>query len=70
MGCPIYNPFHLGGVFGVFNADMVERTELLAGGFPARYGGRVSSVLNVKSDAGDGEVRRGCRRIAHRVPWR
>ncbi len=53
-GVPIYNPFHLGGVFGVFNADMVDRTELLAGGFPARYGGRVSSVLNVRSDAGDG----------------
>jgi hypothetical protein len=55
-GVPIYNPFHLGGVFGVFNADMVDRTELLAGGFPARYGGRVSSVLNVRSDAGDGTL--------------
>ncbi len=53
-GVPIYNPFHLGGVFSVFNADMVERAELLAGGFPARYGGRVSSVLNVRSDPGDG----------------
>jgi hypothetical protein len=55
-GIPIYNPFHLGGVFSVFNTDMVERTELLAGGFPARYGGRVSSVLDVRSDAGDGDV--------------
>jgi hypothetical protein len=53
-GIPIYNPFHLGGVFSVFNADMVERAELVAGGFPARYGGRVSSVLNVRSDPGDG----------------
>ncbi|MFW6331022.1 MAG: TonB-dependent receptor plug domain-containing protein, partial [Gemmatimonadota bacterium] len=55
-GVPIYNPFHLGGLFGVFNADMVERTELLAGGFPPRYGGRVSSVLDVRSDAGDGRL--------------
>ncbi|MGD8277524.1 MAG: TonB-dependent receptor [Gemmatimonadota bacterium] len=50
-GFPIYNPFHLGGFFSVFNADMVARAELLAGGFPAEYGGRVSSVLNVESDA-------------------
>jgi Carboxypeptidase regulatory-like domain/TonB-dependent Receptor Plug Domain len=50
-GFPIYNPFHLGGLFSVFNADMVSRAELMAGGFPAQYGGRVSSVLSVESDA-------------------
>ena len=50
-GFPIYNPFHLGGFFSVFNADVVARAELLAGGFPAEYGGRVASVLNVESDA-------------------
>lgn len=50
-GIPVYNPFHLGGLFSVFNADMVERSELLAGGFPAQYGGRVSSVLSVESQA-------------------
>ncbi len=54
-GIPIYNPFHLGGLFSVFNTDMVGRAELLAGGFPARYGGRVSSVLDVRTDAGDGD---------------
>ena len=53
---PIFNPFHLGGVFSVFNADMVARAELRAGGFPAEYGGRVSSVLTVESDVGDGET--------------
>ena len=51
---PIFNPFHLGGVFSVFNADMVQRAELQAGGFPAEYGGRVSSVLTVETDVGDG----------------
>ena len=35
---PIFNPFHLGGVFSVFNADMVQRAELQAGGFPAAEG--------------------------------
>jgi hypothetical protein len=68
-GIPIYNPFHLGGVFSVFNSDMVERAELLAGGFPAQYGGRVSSVLNVVSDAGtrDFDVRAGVSVLATRV---
>ena len=53
-GTPVFSPFHLGGLFSVFNSDMVERVELLSGGFPARYGERVSSVLNVVSDPGDG----------------
>ncbi|CAN5618117.1 TonB-dependent receptor [soil metagenome] len=48
-GFPIFNPFHLGGLFSVFNSDVVARAELLAGGFGAEYGGRVSSVLNVES---------------------
>jgi hypothetical protein len=48
-GFPIFNPFHLGGVFSVFNADAVGRAELFAGGFGAEYGGRVSSVLSVES---------------------
>ena len=54
-GMPIFSPFHLGGVFSVFNADMIDRVELHSGGFPAEHGGRVSSVLQVESDAGDGD---------------
>lgn len=54
-GAPIFSPFHLGGFFGVFNADMVEEAELQSGGFAAEHGGRVSSVLTVESDPGDGE---------------
>jgi hypothetical protein len=50
-GLPIYNPFHLGGLFSVFNADVVSRAELQAGGFPAEHGGRIASVLSVESDA-------------------
>lgn len=55
-GVPILSPFHLGGVFSVFNADMIRRAELRSGGFPAEYGGRVSSVLLLDSDAGDGRL--------------
>jgi hypothetical protein len=52
-GFPVFNPFHLGGLFSVFNADMVGRADLLSGGFPAEYGGRVSSVLTIESAAGE-----------------
>jgi hypothetical protein len=68
-GLPIYNPFHLGGLFSVFNADMVARAELMAGGFPADYGGRVASVLSIESDAGGTglDVQSGVSLIAARV---
>ena len=55
-GMPIFSPFHLGGIFSVFNADMIDRVELHSGGFPAEHGGRVSSVLQIESDAGDGDL--------------
>jgi hypothetical protein len=54
-GFPIFNPFHLGGLFSVFNSDVVARAELFAGGFSAEYGGRASSVLNVETKSYDGE---------------
>lgn len=53
-GIPVFSPFHLGGLFSVFNADMLDRVELMSGGFPAEHGGRVSSVLEIDSDAGPG----------------
>jgi len=56
-GIPVFNPTHLGGFFSVFNGDMIERAELQSGGFPARFGGRVSSVLEVDTDPGDGSFR-------------
>src|SRR5688572_17295779 len=68
-GFPVYNPFHLGGLFSVFNGDMVGRAELIAGGFPAQYSGRVSSVLNVESDPGPPgtDLRGGVSLLATRV---
>ena len=69
---PIFNPFHLGNIFSVFNADMVDRVELQSGGFPAEYGGRVSSVLTITSDPGDGAfgVDAGISLLATRVAVR
>ena len=68
-GVPIFSPFHLGGIFSVFNADMVGRVELSSGGFPAEYGGRVSSLLLVESDPGtdDFSVRGGVSLLAARA---
>src|SRR4029453_5601559 len=48
-GFPIYNPFHLGGLFGTFVEPMVGRGEGFPGAFPASYGNRLSSVLDVRS---------------------
>jgi hypothetical protein len=48
-GYPIFNPFHLGGLFGIFIEGSVSGLELRTGGFPAPFGGRLSSVLDVKS---------------------
>ncbi|MGH7616154.1 MAG: carboxypeptidase-like regulatory domain-containing protein [Gemmatimonadaceae bacterium] len=48
-GYPIYNPFHLGGLFSTFIDPTVRDVQLMTGGFPARYGGRLSAVLDVHS---------------------
>ena len=45
-GQPVYNPIHVLGVFSVFNSSTLRSVELIKGGFPARYGGRLSSVVN------------------------
>jgi hypothetical protein len=69
-GFTVFNPFHLGGVFSVFNSDAVERVELFAGGFGAEFGGRVSSVLNIESrsePADSVEVVAGVSMLATRV---
>ena len=53
-GLPVFNPAHLGGLVSVFNPDMIGRAVLRSGGFPAEYGGRVSSVLEIETDPGEG----------------
>jgi hypothetical protein len=46
---PIYNISHLFGIFSGFNQDLIQDVTLLKGGIPAQYGGRLSSVLDVKT---------------------
>lgn len=48
-GYPVHNPFHLGGLFGTFLDATVGRIELMSSVLPARLGGRLSSVLDVRS---------------------
>jgi hypothetical protein len=43
----VYNPSHLFGFLSVFNADAVKGIDIIKGGMPANYGGRLSSILNV-----------------------
>lgn len=52
-GTPVYNPSHAFGIFSVFNPDMVKNVELYKGAFPARYGGRLSSVADISLKDGD-----------------
>lgn len=52
-GVPVYNASHLFGFFSVFNADAVNHVELIKGGFPARYGGRLSSVVDISMKEGN-----------------
>lgn len=49
----IYNANHLLGFFSVFNGDAVKSVELIKGGFPARYGGRLSSIIDVNMKEGN-----------------
>jgi outer membrane cobalamin receptor len=48
-GAPIYNTSHLFGFLSVFNPDMLQHVEAMNGAFPAEYGGRLSSILEIKS---------------------
>lgn len=50
---PIYDPSHLFGLFSVFNADVIKDVELYKGGIPSRYGGRLSSILDVRTKDGN-----------------
>ncbi|MGB0178265.1 MAG: TonB-dependent receptor plug domain-containing protein, partial [Owenweeksia sp.] len=52
-GVPVYNASHLFGFFSVFNADAIKNVQLTKGGFPARFGGRLSSVLEIDMKEGN-----------------
>lgn len=52
---PVYNSSHLFGFFSVFNPDAVKDVQLFKGGIPARYGGRLSSILDVRMKEGNNQ---------------
>ncbi|MFQ3576831.1 MAG: TonB-dependent receptor plug domain-containing protein, partial [Cytophagales bacterium] len=51
----VYNANHLFGFFSVFNSDAVESIDVYKGGFPAKYGGKLSSVIDVRLKNGNKE---------------
>jgi hypothetical protein len=53
---PVYDPSHLFGLFSVFNADVIKDSELYKGGIPARFGGRLSSILEVRTKDGNNKA--------------
>ena len=58
-GIPLYNINHAMGMFSVFNADAIKSFTLYKGNFPARFGGRLSSVLDVRQKDGNAQSYHG-----------
>ena len=54
-GANIYNSSHAFDLFSTFNADAIKNIDLIKGGFPARYGGRLSSVIDVRLRDGNND---------------
>lgn len=58
-GVPLYQICHLGGVFSAFNTDVIDHLDFYKSGFPARYGGRISSVVDITTKEGDYQEYKG-----------
>lgn len=58
-GVPVYNASHLFGFFSVFNPAAVKTVTLYKGGFPARFGGRLSSVIDIRMKEGNDQEFKG-----------
>lgn len=54
-GAPVFNPSHMFGFFSIFNQDAVNDAMLYKGDIPAQFGGRLSSVLDIKTQSGNSE---------------
>jgi hypothetical protein len=52
-GMTIYNPFHSIGMFSVFDTDMLLNADIYTGGFNAEYGGRISSIMDLRTRDGN-----------------
>ena len=51
-GMTIYNPFHSIGLFSVFDADIIKSADVYSAGFGSEYGGRISAIVDVKTEDG------------------
>jgi len=58
-GVIVYNPAHLGNIASTFNSGAISNIKLIKGAFPAEYGGRLSSVLDIKLRSGTKEKEKG-----------
>lgn len=58
-GMVVYNPFHSIGLFSVFETDIIRTADIYTGGFNANFGGRVSSVMDVKTIDGNKKEQKG-----------
>jgi hypothetical protein len=58
-GIPVYNPNHLLGFFSIFNGEAVKNVEIIKGGIPAEYGGRLSSVITIDTKEGNKDSLKG-----------
>jgi carboxypeptidase-like protein/TonB-dependent receptor-like protein len=56
---PIYDPSHLFGYISVFNADVIKESKLYKGGIPSQFGGRLSSILDVRTKDGNNKKFKG-----------
>lgn len=52
-GMSIYNPFHSIGLFSVFDTDIIRSVDVYTGGFPSKYGGRISAIMDIKTRDGN-----------------
>ncbi len=58
-GVSVYNPDHLFGFVSVFNSDAIKNVTLIKGGFPAQYGGRLSSIVDIRMKEGNNKETHG-----------
>jgi hypothetical protein len=58
-GTPLFNPYHLGGLFGAIDPDAVAAVDVLPGAFPARVGDRLSGIIDIQTRDGARDRVRG-----------
>lgn len=58
-GVPLFNPFHMGGLFSAFDPGAIQSVDLLPGGFPAHVGDRLSSAIDIRTREGGRDRVRG-----------